>query len=137
MPLTHFTEYGVGPKTILRGMGKTADFSACYVLIDDAPFYVGISRKLIQRLRNHVRGTDHLTASLAHKMAVRESAYRGMRSAAAEDVAYAEAFKRAKARLTKGKVAFVEIDSPVELYLLEVYAAMEFDTSEWNSFATH
>lgn len=137
MPLAQFAESGVGPKTILRGMSKTADFSACYVLINDAPFYVGISRKLIQRLRDHVRGTDHGTATLAHTMAVRESGYRGPRSAAGEDAAYAEAFKRAKDRLTKGKVAFVEIESPVELYLLEVYAAMQLDTSEWNSFATH
>lgn len=136
-PLAHFAEYGVGPKTILQRMGKTADFSACYVLIDDAPFYVGISRTAIQRLRDHVRGSDHWTASLAHTMAVRESGYRGTRNAAAENAAYAEAFTQAKNRLSEGNVAFVEIENPVELYLLEVYAAMELDTSEWNSFATH
>ena len=29
------------------------------------------------------------------------------------------------------------MEDDIELYLLEVYAAMELDTSKWNSFRTH
>ncbi|KKL53442.1 hypothetical protein LCGC14_2275410 [marine sediment metagenome] len=137
MPLARFAEYGVGPKTILREMKRTEDFSACYVLMDNGPFYVGISRKVVQRLHDHVCGTDHWTASLAHMMAVDDSGYAGTRRVAMEDPTYVQAFERAKQKLSEGSVAFVEIDNPVELYLLEVYAAMELDTSKWNSFATH
>jgi hypothetical protein len=36
-------------------LGKLADFSGCYVLFDGSvPIYVGISRKVIARLRQHV-----------------------------------------------------------------------------------
>ena len=35
------------------------------------------------------------------------------------------------------RVAFVEIDNPLELYVFEAYAAMELDTGVWNTFATH
>jgi hypothetical protein len=118
-------------------MEKKEDFSACYVLMADAPFYVGISRKLVQRLRDHVLGTDHWTATLAHMMATRACGYRGTRDRAARDPAHIEAFKRAKSDLMKGSVAFVEIQNPLELYLFEAYAAMELDTRSWNNFATH
>ena len=137
IPLGRFAQHGVGPKAILKEMGKTKDFSACYVLISDVPFYVGISRKVVQRLRDHVLGTDHWTASLAHMIAVKCCGYAGTRNRAGEDPDYTEAFERAKSKLSEGSVALIEINDPVELYLFEVYAAMELDTSEWNSFATH
>jgi hypothetical protein len=34
-------------------------------------------------------------------------------------------------------VAFIEIANEVELHLFEVYAAIELDTGEWNTFRTH
>jgi hypothetical protein len=34
-------------------------------------------------------------------------------------------------------VAFVEIDDDLELYVLEVYAAMKMDTDTWNTLRTH
>jgi hypothetical protein len=70
-------------------------------------------------------------------MAIKEVKYVGTKSRAAGNRAYAAAFRRAKARLARGKVAFVEIENPLELYLFEVYAAMKLDTSRWNTFATH
>lgn len=136
-PLAHVAERGVGLKTILKEMGKTEDFSACYVLMADVPFYVGISGGLVQRLLDHVGGSNHWTASLAHMMATKNSGYTGTRNKALEDRAYACAFKQAKSDLAKGSFAFIEIQNPLELYLFEVYAAMELDTSEWNSFFTH
>jgi predicted GIY-YIG superfamily endonuclease len=137
MPLSLFMEPGIGPKAILKQLGRTKDFSGCYLLLADGPFYVGISRKIVSRLRDHLRGSDHFTASLAHMMAVRHCGHNGRRIAAAEDPRYVAAFSEAKCALAKGKVAFVEISNPLELYLFEVYAAMELDTATWNTFATH
>ena len=50
---------------------------------------------------------------------------------------FRRAFASERARLAKAKVAFVEVPGPLELYLLEVYAAMKLGTGRWNSFDTH
>jgi len=34
-------------------------------------------------------------------------------------------------------VAFIETDDPFDMYLFEVYCAMELDTCRWNSLRTH
>jgi hypothetical protein len=34
-------------------------------------------------------------------------------------------------------VAVIEIENPVELYLFEIYYAMELDTVKWNTIRTH
>lgn len=136
-PLARFAEHGVGPKTILKELGKAKDFSACYVIFNEDPLYVGISRKLVQRLRNQVHGKNHLAASLAHMMAVKNSGYNGSRKEAMDDPDYKRAFEQAKSVLTRSSFAFVEIENPVELYLFEVYAAMELKTCVWNTFVTH
>ena len=35
------------------------------------------------------------------------------------------------------RVAFIEIENPLELYVFEAYAAMALETKVWNTFATH
>src|ERR1700732_338904 len=65
-----FCQAGLGIKGVLSNLGRTEDLSGCYVLIHDRrPFYVGISRSLIQRLRQHLTGRTHYDASLAYMMA--------------------------------------------------------------------
>lgn len=54
-----------------------------------------------------------------------------------KDGKFRNAFDEAKALLRDCAVAFIEIDSPLELYLFEAYCAMELDTCEWNTFRTH
>ena len=46
-------------------------------------------------------------------------------------------FEKKKQDLSSMNVVFIEIDNPIERYLFEVYCAMEFATSEWNTFETH
>jgi hypothetical protein len=70
VPMSSFCKQGVGVKSILSGLRRSSDFSGCYVLLQDGkPFYVGISRTVVQRLRQHVTGNTHFDASLAYLMA--------------------------------------------------------------------
>jgi hypothetical protein len=68
--LTEFCVSGDGVKTILRRLGRTNDFSGCYVLTRHGkPFYVAISRSIVARLRQHGIGKTHFDASLTYRMA--------------------------------------------------------------------
>ncbi|MRR11849.1 excinuclease ABC subunit C, partial [bacterium] len=61
---------GVGPAKLLRSCGVDDDFAGCYALFEgDRPVYVGISKSVFQRLSDHVKGDDHLTATLVYHMA--------------------------------------------------------------------
>src|SRR5581483_3162643 len=65
-----FSEKKVGVQTLLKRHGHGTDFSGCYVMLEDAdPIYVGISRKVFSRLRQHVTDRTHYGASLAYRMA--------------------------------------------------------------------
>jgi len=138
LPLSSFCKDGFGVKSILKQLQRRQDFSGCYVLLRDrAPFYVGISRGVIQRLRQHVKGKTHFDASLAYLMATEKSGHTMKRADAMKDADFMKAFTTAQALLRNSDVAFIEIDNPAELYLFEAYCAMELDTFEWNTFRTH
>ncbi len=137
-PMAKFARRGGGSRTILGELGRERDFVGCYVLMDKGkPVYVGISRTVIQRLLQHVKGRTHYDASLAYRIACKKHPHSASRSDAMEDPSFAEAFEQAKAYLGALSVAFIPIEDDVELHLFEVYCAMELDTSEWNSFRTH
>jgi hypothetical protein len=66
IPMSLFCKKGFGVKSILSCLQRSGDFSGCYVLLrEGTPFYVGISRTVVQRLRQHVTGNTHFDASLA------------------------------------------------------------------------
>jgi hypothetical protein len=137
-PMTLFAQRGVGPKSILRELDLDEDFGGCYVLMDGKqPIYVGISRTVIRRLLQHVKGNTHYDASLAYQMACKRCPHSLSRDQAMEDPGFVEAFNEAKSYLESLSVAFVPFYNHVELYLFEVYCSMELGTSEWNSFRTH
>jgi|SRR5579871_83059 len=138
LPLSSFCRAGVGIRSILSELGRGNDFSGCYVLLREGkPFYVGISRTVVQRLRQHVTGKTHFDASLAYLMATDKTGHEMKRADAMRDAAFREAFNEAQALLRACGVAFIEISNPLELYLFEAYCAMELDTCEWNTFRTH
>lgn len=138
LAMSSFCVPGVGVKSILSRLRRSRDFSGCYVLLrDKKPFYVGISRTVIQRLRQHVTGNTHFDASLAYLMAAANTGHEMKRSDAMQDPLVRGAFEKAKALLRDCSVAFIEIENPLELYLFEAYCAMELDTCEWNTFRTH
>jgi hypothetical protein len=128
---------GDGVKTILKRLGKNSDFSGCYVLIRDGePFYVGISRGVVGRLRQHGRGKTEFEATLAYRMACEKSRHKMTRSEAMKDSKFRKKFQEAQGLLNGSKVAFIEIENSLELDLFEAYCAIELNTSKWNTFRT-
>ncbi|CAI8921067.1 MULTISPECIES: hypothetical protein [Pseudomonas syringae group] len=137
-----FSAKGVGVKSLLRTLGFSEDFSGCYVLIDNGvPIYVGISRSVFARLRQHVFGKTHFDASLAFRIAMQRHPDRTVekltRAKAMDDPLFGTSFAEAQAYLRSLHVAVVEIENPLELYIFEPYCALALDTHQWNSFKTH
>ena len=127
-----------GRRAVLEHFGRVSDFSGCYVLVEKSvPFYVGISRKVVSRLTQHIKGKTHSDASLAYAMACRCCEHSMRRAKAMADEAFLAAFEQERARIRNMDVAAIEIENPVELYLFEVYAALELRTALHNTFRTH
>jgi len=136
--MAEFGVPGVGVAALAKTLNVTGDFPGCYVLVENTkPIYVGISRSVIKRLRQHVRGTTHFDATLAYKRASRALPHGLTRAEAMKDTAFRERFDAEKKHLLRLNVAFVRIDNPVALYVFEPYCAMHYDTAEWNTFETH
>jgi predicted GIY-YIG superfamily endonuclease len=136
--MTDFSTPGIGVTSILKRLEQSEDFPGCYVLLHNgAAFYVGISRRLVARLQDHVKGDSHHKASLAYLMACRKVQHELTRADAMKDQAFQHAFKEARTFLCTSSVAFIVIDNPLERYLFEAYCAMQLDTSRWNTFDTH
>ena len=92
---------------------------------------------VVSRIQQHVKGKTHFDASLAYLMASKQMGHGKERKQAMEDAAFRAAFEKAKERLKRMSVAFIDIQNPLELHLFEAYCAMALDTSEWNTFRTH
>src|SRR3989339_1257184 len=127
-----------GKRTTLKQLEKENDFSGCYVLLKNRkPFYVGISRSVVKRLTQHVKGKTHFAASLAYRMACDRRPHTLRRTFAMQDMQFQKEFNRAKMEIQSMDVAVIEINDPVELYLFEVFCAMQFGTCRFNTFTTH
>lgn len=127
-----------GKRTTLKQLEKENDFSGCYVLLKNRkPFYVGISRSVVKRLTQHVKGKTHFAASLAYRMACDRKPHALDRTTAMQNARFQVEFEQAKKELLSMEVAVIEIQNPVELYLFEVFCALKFGTSRFNTFATH
>jgi hypothetical protein len=142
IPLSEFAVKGVGVASLLKRFGLTSDPRGCYVLLDNGrPVYVGISKSVITRLRQHVLGIGHLDATLAYRIAAMRHPHGMTASEAMTNASFRERFLESQAYLRELSVAFVEIQNPLELYVFEAYCAMEldtgFDNGGWNTFVTH
>lgn len=146
----HAASTFVGPKgatkALLKELDHANDFPGCYVFIDgDKPVYVGISRSVVKRIVQHLNFDSHNTANLVYRKASklffelpdRQDQPRPTRAALMANAEFLGHFKDAQQRLRNMKVAYVQIDNDLELYLFEVYAAMKLDTDIWNTFRTH
>ncbi len=115
------------------------DFQGLYVFIkDNKAFYFGISKGVIGRIVQHVKGKSHFSASLAynigllHHLELENKEYSHQR----KDLLFSKFVEPAKAFLMKQKIAFLPIPDPEELYLFEVYCSMKYKTM-LNKFETH
>lgn len=138
IPAQQFLQPRVGVKKLAAQLGKQGDCRGCYVFLSGRrPFYVGISKKVIERIRQHLRGRSHFEATLAYRIAQRGTRHKQTRAANMRSKSFMRRFEQARKQLANAEVAFVEVENPLELYLLEVYAAMKLGTGRWNSFDTH
>ena len=136
--MSEFAIDGVGVAALTQRFGLEADFPGCYVLSEEGkPIYVGISKNVLQRLRQHVRGTTHFDASLAYRIAAQKMPHGNTRSKAMETEEFKAQFNAAKEYIRSLNVAFVKIINPLALYVFEPYCAMRFNTDVWNTFETH
>lgn len=120
------------------GNNKT-DVKGLYVFIyENKPIYVGISRGIINRMLQHLRGKSHNTSTLAYNIGLirheilQGEKYIGRRN----EFDFNSNVTPAKDFLFKQKIAFLPIENSEELYLFEIYCAMKLGC--WlNKFETH
>jgi hypothetical protein len=107
------------------------------------PIYVGQTRNLRRRLREHTSERSRQNqASFAFNLAKREAVKAGVdiggfREAVEARPAFAEHFDAARLEVAEMEVQFIELEDPVERTLFEVYASLALGTEEFNSFETH
>lgn len=119
--------------------GKTKnEFKGVYVFAEANndkvnPIYVGISRTIYRRLRQHGWGKKHNECSLAYLMAKKDNV---AISRANIHKNFDEELIRKKEEVKSFKVALFPVEKDYELYFLEVALAGILKT-KWNSFRTH
>jgi hypothetical protein len=96
-PALAFAQIGTGPKAIAARFGLDGDLAGSYTLIDGTrPVYVGVSRSVLARVRQHVLGRSHFHASLAYLIAQRRLPTKGHRSKNTEVPEFRAAFAGAQ-----------------------------------------
>lgn len=137
-----FNALGYVPNTFLKTNSlntKNNEFKGLYIFGEEIeekviPVYVGISRSVFRRLKQHAWGKKHNECSLAYlKTRHRfESEGKEFRRIASKE----EDMLPAKSVIRNYKVVLVNIENDYDLYFLEVALAGIFKT-KWNSFKTH
>ena len=98
---------------------------------------LGFLRGVIKRLVQHLNYNSHYSASLTYRMASVDYPHEMKRDQAMKDEQFKTIFLSAQNRLRRMKIAFVEIENDLELYMFEVFASMKLGTEAWNTFRTH
>lgn len=107
------------------------------------PIYVGQSRNLRRRLRQHTspRSKEN-EAPLAFNIALSDAQKGGLelsgtRKQVAGDPAFDQLFREARKRVAAMAVRLVEIEDPITRTIFEVFASQALETGEFNSWETH
>ncbi len=97
------------------------------------PVYVGISKTIIGRIKQHMRGKRHNESSLAYRIFREERVFEGPRL----NDEYEKDRERIQ-RMMREEWTFKIIPEkePYERYFLEIYLAIKLKT-RWNDFDTH
>ena len=143
--ISHYFEYGKGVKYAAKNLHldgyikRPLDFQGLYIIFKGKiPFYVGISRQVLTRLNQHVKGESHYTSTLAYWLGrgycetIEGREYSGRR----DDLDFKKYVVPAKKELLNQNGAVIPISNSEELYLFEVYCAMQLGT-HYNKFETH
>lgn len=115
------------------------DFKGLYVFLHgDTPFYVGISKGVIGRIQQHLKGHSHNQSTLAYNIGLlRYEILKGEKYAGGrKHFDFKADVTPAKEFLLKQRLAFLPIENDEEMYLFEIYCAMSLQC--WlNKFETH
>jgi predicted GIY-YIG superfamily endonuclease len=132
------SEHWLEQHTTKNGKIKN-DFKGLYVFVhDQTPIYVGISKGVIGRIIQHVKGHSHHTATLAYNIGLinleisNGKKFAGFR----KDLGFKENVTPAKNFLLEQKIAFLPVLNNEELYMFEIYCAMQLQC-RLNKFETH
>lgn len=115
------------------------DFKGLYFFVNDKrPFYVGISKGVIGRILQHIKGHSHNSATLAYKIALLkyEIVMGSKYSLTRKELNFKDEVEPIKDFLSNQEVVFLHIENDYELYLFEVYCSMKLGTM-LNKFDTH
>jgi len=95
------------------------------------PIYVGISRTVCKRLRNHGWGKLHNQATLAYLISAHKKKHKGRRIELDKNI-----FIKAQRLIQKYKVVIIPVEHDYDLHFMEAYLSGRLRT-KWNSFKTH
>jgi predicted GIY-YIG superfamily endonuclease len=105
---------------------------ACYVFFEfDKPIYVGISRNLRSRVKQHL-SSNRTQANLCVRFAAQSLDVDVSRVSKMDD--FQQHFENARKRLLACSIAWVEVEDAMTLYLLEPFVAMKLNTQQFNRF---
>lgn len=115
--------------------GDQKNFRGIYVWYhQDRPFYVGISKGVLGRLNQHMKGRAHFDASMAFKIA--RTLYDEYDGPRADFDPRCEKIYRVQTWLSNQKVAVLPVSDHDQLALFEIYCSMHLKTV-LNTFETH
>jgi predicted GIY-YIG superfamily endonuclease len=115
------------------------DFKGLYIFLNaNTPFYVGISKGVIGRIFQHIKGNNHNTSTLAYNIGlIRYELINGQKHIGSRhELNFNSEVEPAKQFLLKQQIAWVHIDNDEELYLFEIFCSMKLKTI-LNKFETH
>lgn len=138
----NFNALGYFPNTFLKANSNNTEnneFKGLYIFGDEiegkvTPVYIGISRSVFRRLKQHAWGTKHNECSLAY-LKTRQRWESEMKEISRATITNQDMLE-SKAIIRNYKVVLVEVQNDYDLYFLEVALAGIFRT-KWNSFKTH
>lgn len=140
--IAKFNELGYTPNSYLKSNNKSTEdneFKGLYIFGEEVnckiiPVYIGISRTVFRRLKQHAWGKKHNECTLAYlktkEKGKNENIEIGRSTVTNEDML------PAKEIIQNYKVVLVPEKNDYDLYFLEVALAGKFKT-KWNSFRTH
>ncbi len=128
---------------LFKGLGYEAnnknEFKGLYVFAEEidgriTPVYVGISRTVFRRLKQHGWGKHHNECTLAYKLAKRKFHKENPKVKRKEVIE--DELKFGREAVQNLKVALIPVQEDYDLYILEVLLAGYWKT-KWNSFRTY
>ncbi|MGL4908909.1 MAG: GIY-YIG nuclease family protein [Bacteroidales bacterium] len=115
------------------------DFKGLYIFLHDKePFYVGISKGVLQRICQHIKGHNHNTSTLAYNISLLQYEFREKKTFKGKrnELNFKTEVEPIKDFLLNQEIAFIPIENDEELYLFEVFCSMKLRTF-LNKFETH